>query len=204
MITALFALMSSFFFMIKLKMTKIVMVYFGILMSNFMLILLAISDEGWRTIGTIMASFFSMLGVIFLALINKKVNTAVKDTKEVAKSIDGLLHQKSLADKALGRIEGIDKAEKETAIGDARELQMIKEQQLKDQVPPQTNQQNHNTGGDVKEVKNVKDEIIQALEKEIHQKGDEIQKVVETKGSDIQEKVEQVPDEVVKKLPPIK
>lgn len=146
-----------------------------IIMAIFNAVLLLVSDAGWIAITSISASFFSLVGLVVVALINKKVNT-------VKESIDGLLEQKSKADKALGVVEGIEKAKKEKAIGDDRELQLRRDQDLKDQPPPN------------------RDTDIKTLEKEISKKGDEIKEAVENKGDEIHTGVKKVPDEVVDKL----
>lgn len=143
-------------------------------------LILLVSDAGWIAITSISASFFSLVGLVVVALINKKVNT-------VKQSIDGLLKEKTIADKALGRVEAEDTAAEKKAIGDERELKMRRDQDLKDQPP--ANQPNRELDMD-------------SLEKKIHQKGDEIKKSVETKGDEIHEGVKKVPDEVVDKLKP--
>lgn len=143
-------------------------------------------------------SVLGIIGGIISPFILIYLNKIAGAQHMMATKVDGLLEQKTLADKALGRIEGIDTAAKEKAIGDARELQSLKEQQLLNQPPP-----NRETKS---EVKDVKDEIVHALEREIHKKGDEIQKVVESKGDEIHKGVDEVPDKtaekVVEKLPP--
>lgn len=154
----------------------LVVITMGLLNTLFLLV----SDAGWIAITSISASFFSLVGLVVVALINKKVNT-------VKESIDGLLEQKSKADKALGVIEGIEAAAKEEGIANKREVEIRREQDLKNQPPP--NQPN-------------RDVDMDSLEKKIHQKGDEIKKSVETKGDEIHEGVKKVPDEVVDKLKP--
>lgn len=188
----------ALFFTLKLKMTKILMVYFGVVLSNAIMVSLAISDAGWMAIGIIMPSFFSLAGLVILALINKKVAV-------VAKSINGLLEEKVIADKKIGAEEEKVRATRDTAIGDKRELKIIKDQQLRDQIPNQQYQQNPENKSDVKEAK---DEIIEAVEDEIQRvvkaKGDEIQETVETKGDEIHEGVNEIPEKVVEiiKTPP--
>lgn len=122
-----------------------------------------------KAVGGVIAIIGGILSPIILFYVNKmsgKVNA-------VATKVDGLMEEKTLADKALGRIEGIDTAAKEKAIGDDRELKIIKEQQLRDQIPAS--------------VSTVKDKIIEA---------------VEIKADETKDVVEKIPDEVVKKLPP--
>lgn len=138
------------------------------------LILLQVPDAFWANLPTLVTA---IVGAVLSLLAFLRAGQAAKKSSETALKVDGLLEQKTLADKALGRIEGIDTAAKEKAIGDARELQAIKEQQLLHQPPPSIKS----------DVKEVKDEIVKTIES----KGDETQKVVE-----------KIPDEVVKKLPP--
>lgn len=141
----------------------------------FPLLVLLQSDSFWTNAPTIITAMGVFITVLVAAVI--KLLTFLKtmrdEVKIVKKSIDGLLEQKTLADKALGRIDALDTAAKEKAIGDARELQALKEQHLLHQTPP-------NTKSDVKEI--VK--TIEDTAKETH------------------DAVEEVPDKVIEKLPP--
>lgn len=161
----------------------------GVMLLHSMMqnVLLLVSDAGWIAITSISASFFSLVGLVVVALINKKVNT-------VKESIDGLLKEKSKADEDIGRVRELERAEKEKAIGDSRELEIRKEQDLINQPPP-----NSNTAKT--DVQDVKDQI----EKEIHRQGDKIQDVVKDKVEEIKKEVPEVTsDKVVEKLDPKK
>lgn len=135
-----------------------------------------------KAVGSVLSILITAASPFIIMWIKGRMDNVDNTTKDtnvkmaaVAIKVDGLLEQKTLADKALGRIEGIDTAAKEKAIGDARELQSLKEQQLLNQTPP-----NRDTTSDVKEIV----------------------KAVETKADETQEVVKKIPEEVVKKLPP--
>lgn len=117
---------------------------------TLLFILLEISDQGWIAIASIAASFFSLISVIAIAIINRKVNV-------VSKSIDGLLEQKSKADKALGAKEEKDTRERQDASENIGKLKVY--QQNKDAVT---------------EVKEIKEVIVKTVET----KADETQEVV--------------------------
>lgn len=107
---------------------------------------LLVSDAGWIAITSISASFFSLVGLVVVALINKKVNT-------VKESIDGLLEEKSKADKALGAKEEKDVREKQDASENVGKLKVYQE------------------------VKEIKQEIVKAVEEtadETHKKVEEV------------------------------
>lgn len=203
---AIFAII-SLIITIKLQMTKIVIAYLAIAISN-VAIVLAMSDAGWLAMSIIVPSFISGVGLIIITLINKKVNTVVGKVDDVAKSINGLLEEKVLADKKIGADEEKVRVAKETAIGDTRELELRNKQKLRDEVPPQYKDHpppQSNSGSDVTEAK---DEIIEtvkdAIQREVKVEGAKIKETVETKGDEIHEGVNEIPEKVVEiiKTPP--
>lgn len=157
-----------------------------LIVGGIWLLILMQVDPGNSTVATINAigEVIKIIGGILAPIIAYYLVKINSNQKLVATKVDGLLEEKTKATKALGVLEGIENAAKEKAIGDDRELKMLKEQKLKDEVPTS--------------VKN--------LENEIRKKGDEIQKAVEEKGADIKDEVVKVPDltaeEVVKKINP--
>lgn len=170
----------------------------AMIMTMLNTVILLQSDSTTNSTAEIILAIGSVIGIIggiaspfLLIYFNKKMNA-------VATSIDGLLEQKSKADKALGVVEGIETAQKEKAIGDARELKMRRDQDLINQPPANRDS----------EIKDVKNQIVETLETQIHRKGEEMKKVVENKSDQIKDEVKEVPtrtaDEVVDKLKPPK
>lgn len=151
-----------------------------------------------KAIGAVIGIIGGILSPFILYYVSKmkgEVGVVKGDVDAVKKSINGLLEQKSKAERALGVLEGIEDAEKADAIGNKRELQILKEQALKNEIP--ASQQNRDS-----DLKKAEDKIVETLETQIHKKGEEMKKVVENKSDQIKDEVEKVPDEVVKKLPP--
>lgn len=152
-------------------------------------VLLQISDAGWSAIAIIVPSVLSFAGLVITLLINKKVNG-------VALKVDGLLEQKSKADKALGVVEGMETAAKEEGIRNKREVEIRREQDLINQQPPTTSKTEKVT---------ITDDDKRALAKQIEKQGDKIQEVVKDKVEEIKTEVPvTTADRVVEKLDPKK
>lgn len=147
------------------------------LMTMLNTMLLLVSDAGWIAITSISASFFSLVGLVAVALINKKVNAVVTTTtdtnqkiKDVSSKVDGLLDEKTIADEEAGAKKERDSRDRQDAAENVGKLK--------------AHEENKNT---VTEVKQIKEVIVKAVEV----KADETKKLVE-----------EVPDKVIEKLPP--
>lgn len=130
-------------------------------------LLLQVSDSFWSNLPVLITS---VVGAILSLLAFIRAGQASKTSSANALKIDGLLIEKTKADKAIGAKEERDTRDRADASENVGKLKEM--------------QKNKDTVTEVKEIKEV------------------IVKTVEAKADETKEVVKEIPDEVVKKLPP--
>lgn len=163
----------------------------GYIFTGLLTVFLAVSDSFWSNLPMTIISIgtFIVTAGGFFWKIMQEVRANRKEMKVISGKIDGLLDQKEAADIALGTLKGIEDAKAEEAIRNKVRVEMMREQELRNQQPP----------GSQKVT--ITDDDKRALEKQIEKQGDKIQETVKDKVEEIKTEVPVVTaDKVIDKL----